>query len=118
MPEKSAAQQLWEQYSRQNNGVMSAIAASTPQLQARLDSEMAKRAMGDGHSLGAIQQAISQHSPAAKTSGQPDVYAQTTVEKASKEICEHQQQAPQQAQSSARSHIPKRARSRDNGMGM
>ena len=82
-PAKSAAQQLWNKYSGQNTGVM---AAKTPQLQSNLDSAMAKRAIGDGHSIEAIQTAISQHSPEAKKSGQLKNYADGIVKEATNSI--------------------------------
>ena len=78
---ESAMQQLWEKYSHQNSGVMAAIASRNPQIQANLDREMAKCAIGDGHPLETIQRAIAQHSPEAKKSAQPDVYAKKIVEK-------------------------------------
>ena len=110
---ESTTQQLWEKYSRQNSGVMAAIASRNPQLQSNLDREMAKCAIGDGHPLETIQRVIAQHSPEAKKSAQPDVYAKKIVEK---EAQASRKQIQNQSVSRSKSRSQKRDKSKRNQM--
>ena len=110
---ESTTQQLWEKYSHQNSGVMAAIASSKPQLQANLDREMAKRAIGDGHSLETVQEVIAQHSPEAKKSAQPDIYAKKIVEKVDQAS---RKQAQNQSASRSKVRSQKRDKSKRNQM--
>ena len=110
---ESATQQLWEKYSRQNSGVMAAIASRNPQLQSNLDREIAKCAIGDGHPLETIQRAIAHHSPEAKKSAQPDVYAKKIVEK---EAQANQKQVQNQSVSRSNARSQKRDKSKRNEM--
>lgn len=112
-PVGSAAQQLWEEYNRQNSGVMAAIASSTPQLQSSLDREMARRAIGDGHPLETVQKAISQHSPEAQKSAQPEVYAKEIVEK---ETQASRKQIQNQSVRRSKARSQKRDKSKRNEM--
>lgn len=112
-PVGSAAQQLWEEYNRQNSGVMAAIASSTPQLQSSLDREMARRAIGDGHPLETVQKAISQHSPEAQKSAQPEVYAKKIVEK---EAQASRKQIQNQSVRRSKARSQKRDKSKRNEM--
>ncbi|KPQ31090.1 MAG: hypothetical protein HLUCCA11_24420 [Phormidesmis priestleyi Ana] len=113
-PGMSVAQQLWEKYSRQNRGVMAAIAASNPQIQLTLDSELAKQAMQDGHAVGDIQKAISQHSPGAQHSPDAVGYAKAVVEK---EFGNRQKQVQAASVSRSKPRSPQRSKARDNGYG-
>lgn len=71
--------QLYERYSAESSGVLSAVVAGNPQLPQRLDSAVVERAIAYGCSTEAVQDAISRHSPAAQRSGQPEVYAKNEL---------------------------------------
>ena len=92
---------------------MAAIASRNPQIQANLDREMAKCAIGDGHPLETIQRAIAQHSPEAKKSAQPDVYAKKIVEK---EAQANRKQVQNQSVSRSKARSQKRDKSKRNEM--
>ena len=114
---KPPSLQLYERYSSQDSGVLSAIAAGNPQLQQRLDSAVAERAIADGHPIEAVQQAIARYSPEAQRSGQPDDYAKNVVTQV-----DHNTAKPTHSPSKKRTqtqsrNLPKRAKAKDNGMG-
>ncbi|WP_121971616.1 hypothetical protein [Leptolyngbya sp. BC1307] len=116
-PAKPVSLQLYERYSSQNSGVLSAVAAGNSQLQQRLDSSMAESAIADGHATEAVQDAIAQHSPAAQRSGQPKTYAKNVV----RYLPDHTDKTPdstskKRAQAQGR-NPSKRAKAKDNGMG-
>ena len=93
---------------------MAAIAASNPQIQLTLDSELAKQAMQDGHAVGDIQKAISQHSPGAQHSPDAVGYAKAVVEK---EFGNRQKQVQAASVSRSKPRSPQRSKARDNGYG-
>ena len=114
---KPPSLQLYERYSSQDSGVLSAIAAGNPQLQQRLDSAVAERAIADGHPIEAVQQAIAQHSPEAQRSGQPDDYAKNVVTQVNHNTAQPTH-SPSKKRAQAQSrNSPKRAKAKDNGMG-
>ena len=116
-PAKPESLQLYERYSSQNSGVLSAIAAGNPQLQQRLDSAVAERAIADGHSTEVVQQAIAQHSPEAQRSGQPDVYAKNAVRQVTSHTDKVTHSTSKKRTQAHNRNSPKRAKAKDNGMG-
>ncbi len=115
--EPPIASNLYERYGSQYSGVMAAVAASNPKLQQQLDSFMAKRAIADGHSGEAVQDAISRHSPAAQQSGQPNVYAKNVVTQVKRETAQSTNPTPKQRTQSQGQNRAKRVKAKDNGMG-
>ena len=116
-PAKPESLQLYERYSSQNNGVLSAIAAGNPQLQQRLDSAVVERAIADGHPIEAVQQAIAQHSPEAQRSGQPDDYAKNVVTQVNHNTAQPTHSPSKRRAQTQSRNLPKRAKAKDNGMG-
>ena len=116
-PAKPESLQLYERYSSQNNGVLSAIAAGNPQLQQRLDSAVVERAIADGHPIEVVQQAIAQHSPEAQRNGRPGAYAKDVVTQVNRNTAKptHSPSKKRAQTQSRNSH--KRAKAKDNGMG-
>ena len=114
---KPASLQLYERYSSQNSGVLSAIAAGNPQLQQRLDSAVAERAIADGHPIEVVQQAIAQHSPEAQRSGQPDDYAKNVVTQVNHNTAQPTHPPSKKRAQTQSRNSPKRAKAKDNGMG-
>ena len=115
--EKPIAPNLYKRYSSKHSGVLAAVAASNPQLQQQLDRFMAKRAIADGHSIEAIQDAISQHSPEAQRSGQPEVYAKNVVGQTTSDTARVTNSPSQKRAQTQSRNPPKRAKAKDNGMG-
>ena len=118
---RPASLELYERYSAQDSGVLAAVAAVNPQLQERLDCGIALAAIADGHSIAAVQCAITRHSPQAQRSGQPEAYAKNVVKQVtSKSAKAANPPVKQPAKANAQSRQqPKRgkAKAKDNGMG-
>ena len=114
---KPASLQLYERYSDQNSGVLAAVAAGNPQLQQRLDSAVVERAIADGQSVEAVQDAIAQHSPEAQRSGQPDAYAKNVVGQVTGGAVKAVDPPSQKRAQAQSRNPPKRTKAKDSGMG-
>jgi hypothetical protein len=110
------SRQLWEKYSLPPSGVLAAMAKHNPQLQAMQDGFMAKQAICEGNSAQAVEQAITEHSPSAQRSPDARAYAKGLVEQAASAV--HKPLKQRQAQIKARSQTSKRAKVRDNDIGI
>lgn len=81
-PEGNSPTQIWDKYSPGENGVFESMAKGNPRMQQMSDQLIAKEALLAGEDPKAVQQAISQNSPHAKTLSRPGEYARRTVKKA------------------------------------
>ena len=80
--ETSPSQQIWDKYSAGEQGVFETMAQGNPKMQQLSDRLIAKDALLSGEEPKAVQQAITQNSPYAKTLSRPGEYARRTVNKA------------------------------------
>ncbi|NJM97956.1 MAG: hypothetical protein HC800_13090 [Phormidesmis sp. RL_2_1] len=80
--DSSSAQRIWNKYSPGESGVFESMAQGNPKMQQMSDQLIAKNALLAGEDPKAVQQAITQNSPHAKTLNRPGEYARRTVNKA------------------------------------
>ncbi|MGB7250428.1 MAG: hypothetical protein WBC73_15930, partial [Phormidesmis sp.] len=107
-----------EKYSLRQGGVLAGLTKHNPQLQEMQDSFMAKQAISEGYSAQEVEKAIAEHSPRAQSSPDAGAYARRLVEKEAGAIRKSHRQGKRQAQSKGRSRVQKRARSRNNDVGL
>lgn len=80
--QNSASQQIWDKFGPGENGVFSTMHKGNVNLQRETDVSVAKTALMAGHDPKAVQAAIAQNSPYAKSLKHPGDYARKAIKKA------------------------------------